>query len=630
MPRHTETTLAAIKQRVDILALIGEYLTVHRTGSKYKALCPFHDDHNPSLEINPDRQSYKCWVCGAGGDVFDFVKDYERVEFPEALRMLAEKAGVVLDAPAAGPVVAGPSKTELFAVNAWAEKAYAAALARSGEAQEYLEARGIVRASVEGFRLGYAPLDRDWLASEARRAGFGISALEQAGLVVRPEEGGNLVRERFRGRLIFPIHDLRGRIVGFGGRILPELEKKMVDLGRGVAKYLNSPETILFQKRKNLYGADLARPSARTLGWVAVVEGYTDVIAAHQVGLTNVVGTLGTALRDEHVTSLRRLADRVVLVFDGDDAGQTAADRSLEFFLGHEVDLRVLTLPDGLDPCDFLLQNGAEPFRLLIDSAPDALEFAIDRAGLLHDLDSAEGARQASEWILSILGKVPVSKSGGIELKIAKALDRLERKTKIPTRVLSKRLDAIRRASKPSNNVRRPRPVSGEGVAAVASTPILTTELEPLDLELVRILLNEPTVVASLLTRVSAASMRDEPLRMILQACFDLYLEGHCPTFDRVLGRLDDQGVRSLAAGLLLPIDPSARSPKVKAAAWDVRLKTLLLEHEERERRGRIQELSESLRGNDPEATAEDRRLLLEEYLRLTTTRPGPKAKNAS
>ena len=163
MPRHSEATLAAIKHAVDIVALVSEYLPLTRSGSKFKALCPFHDDHNPSLELNPDRQSFKCWVCGAGGDVFDFVKDYERVEFPEALRMLAERAGVTLDASPATTTQRGPSKSELLAANAWAEEQFAAALTQSREAKDYVSGRGLSAESVTRFHLGYAPSERGWL-----------------------------------------------------------------------------------------------------------------------------------------------------------------------------------------------------------------------------------------------------------------------------------------------------------------------------------------------------------------------------------------------------------------------------------------------------------------------------------
>ena len=310
MPRHSDAIKSAIKDAVDIVALVGEYLTLRRAGTKYKALCPFHSDHNPSLEVNPERQSYKCWSCGAGGDVFDFVMKSEHVDFPEALRMLADRAGIALERSTATAVLpAGPSKTDLLEVNAWAEEVFAKALLESNQVIDYLESRQLSRESTARFRLGYAPVERGWFLAQAKRKRYTMELLEEAGLISQALDKPGLWRERFRGRLIFPIHDERGRTLGFGGRILPEVEQRMAASGLRVAKYLNSPETTLFHKRTILYAADLARNAAREAGWLAVVEGYTDVIAAHQVGLKNVVGTLGTAFGEDHLKSLRRLAD---------------------------------------------------------------------------------------------------------------------------------------------------------------------------------------------------------------------------------------------------------------------------------------------------------------------------------
>ena len=207
--------------------------------------------------------------------------------------------------------------------------------------------------------------------------------------------------------MIFPIHDDRGRAIAFGGRILPDTEEKLASQGKNVAKYLNSPETVLFHKRTVLYAANLARTATREAGWVAVVEGYTDVIAAHQAGLANFVGTLGTALGEDHLRALRRLAERVVLVYDADAPGQKAADRALEFFLGSDLDLRVLSLPDNLDPCDFLLDRGAEAFRGLVEQALDPLTYLLGRAAVLFDLSSPEGSRRAAEWILGLMSHIP-------------------------------------------------------------------------------------------------------------------------------------------------------------------------------------------------------------------------------
>jgi len=621
VPRESESTLAAIKQATDIVALVGEYLPLHRSGGKFKALCPFHDDHNPSLELNSDRQSFKCWSCGAGGDVFDFVKDFERVDFSEAKRMLAERAGIVLDrndAKASAP--SGPTKTELLSVCAWAEGAFQAELARSDEGRDYVEKRGISPQSVAQFKLGYAPDSRDWLTSRAKKAGYGLEVLEKAGLITR-KEGSSLTRDRFRGRLIFPIHDMRGRAIGFGGRILPGPEKKLTDQGLGVAKYLNSPETPLFKKRKNLYAADLARPSARSEGWVAVVEGYTDVIAAHQAGLSNVVAALGTALGDEHIGVLRTLADQVVLILDGDEAGQNAADRSLEFFLSHEVDVKVLTLPEGLDPADFLAERGADAFRGLVERAVDPLEFILARAAEHFEFESPEGARQAAHWVLSILAKIPAKTTGsGLDLKVAKALDTLSRRLGVPVNDLKRQL---RREA-------RPRPVrvaepGANGAVSDPEPPIRPADLDPQGLEIVTIALNEPDAVAILDRRVPADRLRDEPLRAILQACYDLLAEGERPEFSRVALRLTERE-RALGAGLLLPLEPA---PPARGACppapWSDRLAGVLRRLAEREWEEKGRELKAALSEIDPILNPDDHRALYAEYLRHLNRRPDPK-----
>lgn len=631
MPRHSEATLAAIKHAVDIVTLVGEYLPLHRSGSKFKALCPFHDDHNPSLELNPERQSYKCWSCGAGGDVFDFIKDIERVDFPEALRMLAERAGVALENPSVGPTPKGPSKTELIAVNDWARQMFAEALSRTPEALEYVTGRGITQASIERFRLGYAPDARDWLLTRARRQGFLPELLEQAGLILRSTDAPGLIRERFRGRLIFPIHDPRGRTLGFGGRILPATERALAAEGKNAAKYLNSPETPLFQKRRVLFAADLARSEARESGWVAVVEGYTDVIAAHQVGLTNVVGTLGTSLGDDHVIALRRLADRVVLVFDGDEAGQTAADRALELFLGHEVDVRVLALPSNLDPCDFLLKEGAEAFRSLVEGAIDPLAFAIRRAEARFDLASPEDSRRAAEWVLAILGRVPSSHRAGLDVKVAKALDTLSRRLGVPVETLDRRLKQIQRAAVSKGGKRIVLDASASAVApAEAVAPIPVRDLDVADRQLIEILLNQPSVVGRLSALIPVASIRDMPLRTILQACYDLHAEGQTPTFERVTSRLDDPALRALAAGLLLPIEPAPLNNGAQPASWEERLPGILVKLAERDRQERLRDLRMALEETDESANPVEYRALQIEYRRLLNQRPGTKATRAS
>jgi len=635
VPRHSETTKSAIKNAIDIVALVGEYLSLRRAGSRYKALCPWHDDHNPSLEVNPERQSFKCWSCGVGGDVIDFVKNYEHVDFPEALRMLADRAGIALEsAPSTASLREGPSKSDLFEVNAWAEELFARALESSAEVLGYVLGRGITRQSALQFRLGYARADRGWLLAEARRRLFKMDLLEQAGLTGHSPDSPGLVRERFRGRLIFPIHDERGRTLGFGGRVLPEFENKLAAEGKHVAKYLNTPETSLFHKRSILYAADLARVASREAGWVAVVEGYTDVIAAHQVGVCNVVGTMGTALGEDHVRALRRLADRVVLVFDGDQAGQSAADRALELFLGSELDLRVLTLPANLDPCEFLLKEGADAFRDLARRAADPLAYLLTRAADRFDLDSGEGSRRAAEWVLGVMSRVPESHHLGLEVKQAKVLDTLSHRLHVPLEALNRLRRQLRRS------VSQPRPAagavpdktarsSGDAPAAAGSsaTPALFRqgELDRTDLELIQIVLSEPAAITWLIPRLALSALRDAPLRSMLQACYDLQNEGQSPSYENLMVRLDDPAVRALATSLieksaLSTPDPGHFPDDLRPASWQERLENMLIVLEKTERRTRLKDLKRSLDETDQHADPDAYHALQLEYRRLLTS----------
>jgi DNA primase len=640
VPRHSETTKIAIKNSIDIIALVGEYLSLRRVGTKYKALCPFHNDHNPSLELNPERQSYKCWSCGEGGDVFDFVMKIEHVEFPEALRMLADRAGIALERSTTTAVLApGPSKSDLLEVNAWAEELFAKALSESNEVIDYVKSRGLTVEGAAHFRLGYAPVERGWFLAQAKRQRYTMETLEEAGLVSQPADMPGHWRERFRGRLIFPIHDERGRTLGFGGRIMPEIERRLAADGKHIAKYLNSPETVLFHKRTILYGADLARNAVRQAGWVAVVEGYTDVMAAHQVGVQNVVGTLGTALGEDHLRALQRLADKakVVLVFDGDEAGQSAADRALELFLGSDLDLRVLTLPSRLDPCDFLLGEGADAFRSLAERAADPLAYLLGRAAVRFDLDSIEGARRAAEWVLSIVSRVPDAHRLGVEFKKAKVLDTLSFELGVSRDTLNRMLRQTSRQPQAGRRVGLPDPPSAGSMmqgSAPASSPVTAPEVaptkqsmfDPVDLEFIRIIVNEPSAIARLIPRIAVSALRDAPLRAILQACYDLQNEGQTPDFGKLMVRIEDGAIRHLIIDLTsetavyTPV--AAPLPEnIRPAPWQERLENMLVVLDERERQARLVELKKAKDETDPHADPEAYRAIELEYRRLLTSR---------
>ena len=675
MTTHSQSDPSRVKAAVDIVAVIGSYLNLTQVGSNYRGLCPFHDDHNPSLIVSPSHQTFKCWSCGAGGDVFEFVRRYERVDFGEALRMVADRAGITLarsrsaGSPKPGGNAPASARPTVLAALEWAASWFAETLtlgrtAGADQAAAYLEQRGITSASVARFTLGYASEERDELIRAARLAGFSLDTLEAAGLVGRSAENPKLVRERFRGRLIFPIHDGLGRVIAFGGRLLPDQERRLKEAGRSAAKYLNSPETIVFSKRRVLYGEHLARAAARVRNAVVVVEGYTDVIAAHQVGLTHVVGTLGTALGTEHLGPLRRLADLVYLVFDGDEAGRNAADRTLELFLSHDLDVRVLTLEPGWDPCDLALSRGAAGFEEALGRAVDPLSLAIDRAleryGLNHapiswSGETVEAGRRAAEAVVGLLARVPANARRQNGLKLARALDVLSHRLRIPLDDLREALNQARRTAKPRRALReqtaalessRPvsRTVSTEEVGSTSGLPATGIEqFDVIDRELVTLALEHPASVLPWLSRrVPVSSLRDAPLRTILQACYDQLADGgflepetaSCsserePGWSVLLDRLDEPH-RAIARALLDPIDAGVLPPRVSPAPWQERLAGAMLRWSERDRLRQIDDLLAALAQVDPLASPEDVQGLRLELDRLSLQRsdlpvPGPR-----
>ncbi|HVT79817.1 MAG TPA: DNA primase, partial [Phycisphaerae bacterium] len=383
-----------VASAVDIVDVIGEHLALKRAGREFKCLCPFHEDHRPSMSVVPHKQIFHCFVCGTGGDVFKFVELYHKMGKGEALRMLAQRAGIKLpELPRSGGG-AGPQRDKdgltprerIANTNEWAcsffEKHLRTPQGKSG--LDYLHSRGLTDETITKFRLGMSPdgwtgLVNAWHGRPAHDPG-GSAPLLEAGLIKQRSDSSPY--DAFRNRVIFPIIDAsggaaqKGRVIAFGGRVL---EEKRDEAGNVVeAKYLNSPDSPLFNKSESLYGLNLARQHIIRTRTAIIVEGYMDVIACHQAGVTNVVATLGTALTPDHARILKNYAQTIVLVFDSDDAGRRAADRAMEIFVRTPLDIKIASVPDGKDPFDFCMKHGGDAFQRLVDSAKDALAFKWD------------------------------------------------------------------------------------------------------------------------------------------------------------------------------------------------------------------------------------------------------------
>lgn len=396
MPLIPDEKLEEVRQATDIVDLVSRYVPLKRAGSSYKANCPFHQEKTPSFHVFPETQTWKCFGCGKGGNAFHFLMERDRLTFPEAVRSLARDAGIEIGRIRGDETGGGESRERLYRVLEWACRFFETCLRSDAgkKAVDYCRRRELAGETALRFRLGYAPEGWQNLIRAAERKRIDLDLLERAGLVRRKEGGG--AYDYFRDRLVFPIFDVRDRVIAFGARALDDSEPK----------YLNSPDTALFKKGRTLYALNRARGSALRERRLALVEGYTDVIMAHQHGVEWVVAGLGTGLTREHAALAKRFAERIDLVYDADTAGRRAAERALDVFLETEADVRVVTLPDGLDPCDFLLERGNDAFLASVESGQEVFEFLLDRAREKHDVSTLSGRTAAVDDVLGSVAKV--------------------------------------------------------------------------------------------------------------------------------------------------------------------------------------------------------------------------------
>jgi DNA primase len=543
-----------VKAASDIVAVVAHYIAVKPAGKIFKAVCPFHNDTRPSLDVDSQRQRYKCWSCGAHGDVFAFVQHMEKVGFKEARAILADRVGIKLDEHQSPE---DHHRTRLLEVMRWAQGKYAYQLLEdsAGEAaRKYLGERKLSGKTVRDFGLGFAPIAGDWLARLAAAERIPSDVLVEVGLTAL-RDGNRGHYDRFRDRVMFPIRDVRGQVVGFGGRIMPNNP-----LAARGPKYYNSAETPLFHKSELLYGLDLARHGAAAAGYLAVVEGYTDVMMAHQNGVPQVVATMGTALNAKHVAQLRRYVPKVVLVYDADAGGFSGVDRALEIFVSQDVELAVATLPEGLDPCDLLVRpEGVETFKRVLTSAADALDFKLNKL-LEHDkTPSDETKRRILDAVLGIMAGAPPIPGAAAQVKRELIINRLAHRLGLKQETVWARFGELRKAHDQKERERRQKeheqerdrkPVSGF-VELKPDTVLTTTErprgapkagpAEAAEKQLAQLLLADPALVPVAAAQLTPEEIVHTGLRRLLAELYAIHASGAVADLERLRVRLDDR-----------------------------------------------------------------------------------------
>lgn len=524
-----------VRSRTDIVDLIGEYTALQQKGRDHVGLCRFHDDRNPSMAVSRERQSYKCWSCGEGGDCFSFVQKVEALDFRGALEFLATRAGLEIPTSHRRGPQERDLKTALYEVLAWAEQEFHRCLLQAPQAERartYLTNRGFGRDTWIKYRLGYHPDDWTWLQQKVAGK-FSPPQLAAAKLVVqRPPRTD--YSDYFVDRVMFPIRDERGRTVAFGGRVLPDSTKQ--DAG----KYFNSPESPVFAKSRLLYGLDKAREAIRKGGRAVVTEGYTDCITAVEHGIEHVVATLGTALTEMHVATLKRFAQQVVLIYDGDDAGRRAAEKSIQNFLAQDLDLRILTLPDNLDPAEFLAERGAAELNELAGKAPEAWEYKLRALIEKHSVESVSGREAVLTGMLETIATAPGLSGTPREDVI---LGRLAQRLFVGEQQVRKNLADLRR-QKGQKAVSTYTATKPGQPAAKQSDAEPADRYEIIESELIQIIFTDPVWTEVIRNAVAAEEVCNMHYRGILQCCYDMAERGVSPSFEAVLSAVEDADLK--------------------------------------------------------------------------------------
>lgn len=535
----SQQTLEQIRNANDIVDVVGLHVQLKRAGSTFKGLCPFHKEKSPSFNVTPARQMYYCFGCHKGGDVFRFVMDYENVDFMTAARMLAERGGVHLELEEGASHEKGENKDTLFKLNDKLAAFYQRVLldhSSAAAARAYLEDRKLTRDVIDMFGIGFAPEHPDTLPMWARKNGFTIDQMEAAGLLMRSEHDADDLYDRFRGRLMFPIRDEQGRVVGFSGRVLRKEQHP--------AKYVNTPETMLFKKGRILYALDRARKAMTESRAAIICEGQIDVIRCHSVGIDNAVAGLGTAITEDHARLLKRYADAVILVMDSDNAGQNSAIRSapvLAFSLLKDapppdkliqsgLSVRVARLPAGEDPDSLILKHGAEAMRAVIAENKSLLDFQIDILTAREDMKSDTGFKRVTTALLEIVAKSPSAAQR--EQMIQHAAERLG----VSPSALH---EDMRRAARSAPAQR------AEAAPVIDKAPEHPRE----EVELARLLVQHPAIASLVSAYIKTDILEDDACRTIVG---EVLAHGHEPDWN-LAGALTnaDPECQRLAAGMV-------------------------------------------------------------------------------
>ena len=602
--RYPQTFIDDLKRQADIVRVVQDYVSLKKKGANWMACCPFHKEKTPSFSVSPAKEIFYCFGCHKGGSVFHFVMEMERVTFPEAIRIVAEKSGVPL------PKLVEDSRFEtrrqesddVIQLNKWALEWWEHQLEQPGEArlaQDYLSRREITDETRKTFRLGFAPDSWEALSSHLKRKGATQLQIDRSGLVVKKEEGGSY--DRFRGRLIFPVMDIQGRPIAFGARTLKDED----------AKYINSPETAAYIKGRHLFGLNLTRDEIRRQGYVILVEGFLDLIVPYQFGVRNVAASLGTALTPEQVKVLARFARKVVVNYDGDNAGVQAAKRAVETLLAEDLEVKVLVLPDNADPDEFIRKKGVGEYQRQRGEAQPHIQFVIDQAvrdrNLRRPADKAAALEDVLPFVRAVRSRIQKREYFDIAMDALRLQPEQRRETWQRVRIGA----SIAAAD-----------VQGMTARNAVVKPTVAEE------KLLELLLGDEDLRRSILPRLEEADFEGLATAALFRALLELETEGAPADFNSISAKVDGDLVAAEILPRLLISESSDREADGLPATAESCLTALRLMTVDRRINDLGAELAEAERAGD----SERRDSLVIEHLEWTRRRAAllPRAEAAS
>ncbi len=525
-----EEIIAQTIDRCDIVETISSYIPLKRVGRSFKAVCPFHHEKTPSFIVNPDKQIFHCFGCGVGGNVINFVMRQERMEFPEAIRFLAQKVNVIIpsdETPQAHH--ANNIRQAILRVNALAAAFFHKTLLAdqspaAKSAREYLKDRGIDLDAVRVFQLGFALDQWDALLTHLKQEGISLGLMEKAGLII-PRERGQGYYDRFRNRIIFPIFDTRAHCRAFGARALDNAEG---------AKYLNSPETIIYTKGHHLYGFHLAKQAVAEEDRVIIVEGYVDCLIPYQAGVRNIVASLGTALTVEQIRLLRRYTPRVVMLFDMDPAGEAAMMRTFDTLIEEDMEVRVATLVEGEDPDSFVRRQGVNDFRGRITAAQTVFDYKLDVLTHRHGLQTPDGKAQIAAGMLPTIYRFPN------ELIKAEYLKRLARALDVPEDALAREYQKVGQAiaTTITAHLHEP-PAVNQARASVVERGLL------------KLMIEKEEWIPRVRQELTPEDFQDTKIRVAITRIFDFFENGKRIDTVNLINSFEDAAVSQMLTGIV-------------------------------------------------------------------------------